>query len=216
MGRLKILALALFCCNVFCQESNQAEEVSISDNTTQTEHVNSITGFYGGADLGMDLLKQKAHNNSSNTGKSKSKPGLLLDAFVGYNFQLGKFIFGLEGILDFRTATPKTSINSKTFSLKRKYGFGLAPKIGYNIYNSLNGYVNFGTLTSKYKIRGNNQKSNPTKTSMFVGLGLEQTFGTMFVRGEVNKVFKKTISKISSVGMSADSYTFKIGGGYRF
>lgn len=212
MRYLKVLPLVLFCFNTFAQESDNN---TASENLPLTENI-SVTGFYGGTDLGLDLLKLKSRDQISAIKRNKTKAGMLLDAFAGYNVQLGKFIFGVEGFLDFRTATPKTNINNKTYSLKRKYGFGLAPKIGYNIYNTLNGYVNFGTLTSKYKVRGNNEKPNPTKTSLFVGLGLEQTFGTMFVRGEVNKVFKKNISKINNISMSADSYTFKIGGGYRF
>lgn len=212
MRYLKVLPLMLFCFNTFAQESDNN---NASENLPLTENI-SVTGFYGGADLGLDSLKLKSRDQISAIKRNKTKSGMLLDAFAGYNVQFGKFIFGVEGFLDFRTATSKTNINKKTYSLKRKYGFGLAPKIGYNIYNTLNGYVNFGTLTSKYKVRGNNEKSNPTKTSLFVGLGLEQTFGTMFVRGEVNKVFKKNISKINNISMSADSYTFKIGGGYRF
>lgn len=210
MRYLKILPLMLFCFNSFAQET----ESGISETESSPVENTNITGFYGGADLGLDLLKLKSHNQISNSKKTKT--GALFDTFLGYNVQLGKLIFGIEGFLDFRTATPKTNLENKTYSLKRKYSFGLSPKIGYNIYSSLNGYVNFGTLTSKYKARGNNEKSNPTKTSLFVGLGVEQTFGTMFVRGEVNKVFKKTVSKINNVSMAADSYTFKIGGGYRF
>ncbi len=213
MRYLKAFPLILFCFNTFAQEAENND--NISENVSPAENI-SVTGFYGGADLGLDLLKLKSRNQISTAKRSKTKSGLLMDAFAGYNVQLGKLIFGIEGFLDFRTATPKTNIDNKTYSLKRKYGFGLAPKIGYNIYSTLNGYVNFGTLTSKYKARGNNEKSNPTKTSLFVGLGLEQTFGTMFVRGEMSRVFKKNVSKISNVSMSADSYTFKIGGGYRF
>lgn len=213
MRYLKFFPLILFCFNTFAEKAENSDNAV--ENVPPVENI-SVTGFYGGADLGLDLLKLKSRNQVSAVKRNKTKSGVLLDAFAGYNVQLGKFIFGIEGFLDFRTATPKTSIDNKIYSLKRKYGFGLAPKIGYNIYNTLNGYVNFGTLTSKYKARGNNEKSNPTKTSLFVGLGLEQTFGTMFVRGEVNRVFKKNVSKINNVNMSADSYTFKIGGGYRF
>lgn len=212
MRYLQVFPLMLFCFSAVAQE---AKDSGASENAPSG--ITSVTGFYGGADLGLDLLKMKSRDQRTNSQKNKTKSSALLDAFAGYNVQLGKFIFGLEGFLDFRTATPKTDISSRTYSLKRKYGFGISPKIGYNIYNTLNGYVNFGTLTSKYKVRGNDEKSNPTKTSLFVGLGLEQTFGSMFVRGEVNRVFnKKNVSKINNVNISADSYTFKIGGGYRF
>ena len=221
MRCLKFLVLFPFVNIAFCQETQETPEAleTVENQAVQEQQSkadSSITGFYGGTDLGMDFLKQKSRNNLTRASKNKTKSGMTLDAFVGYNVQFGDFIFGLEGSLDFRTASPKVSIDGKNFSLKRKYSFGISPKIGYNIYNNLNGYVNFGTLTSKYKVRGNGDKSNPTKTAMFVGLGLEQSFGTMFVRGELNRVFKKTVSKLNNVNMSADSYTFKIGGGYRF
>lgn len=213
MNKILVFSLIAICSsfNVFASETveNDSVENAVSDNV-------SITGFYGGVDLGSDFLKNKSHSNTSNTSSKKTKTGLLMDAFTGYNCQIGDFVFGIEGVLDFRTASSKTTLDSKTFSLKRKYSFGLAPKIGYNIYNNINGYINFGTLTSKYKVRSSDSSANPTKTSLFVGLGVEQSIGSMFVRGELNKVFKKTISKINNVSMSADSYTFKIGGGYRF
>lgn len=197
------------------ENAEKIENEAIKDQAPVDDQV-QLAGFYGGVDLGADFLKNKSHSNTSNIDRKKTKMGFLMDMFTGYNCQFGDFVFGVEGFMDYRTTSPKTTVDNKTFSLKKKYSFGLAPKIGYNIYNNITGYVNFGTLTSKYKVRSSDSKSNPMKTSLFVGLGVEQSFGSMFVRGELNKVFKKTISKINNVNVSADSYTFKIGGGYRF
>ena len=83
--------------------------------------------------------------------------------------------------------------------------------------SNLNAYLSVGLLGSKFRIRADDEKSNPFKTSMFLGLGLEKSIGSdMFVRGEVNKNLKKKAATFSNSIVSLEAYTFKIGGGYRF
>jgi hypothetical protein len=196
--------------NTDMEHQNNEESVSVTAATGQ------ITGFYGGADIGLDMSKLKLNNTVTHTTAKKRKSGLLLDVFTGYNCQLGNFICGVEGFLDFKTTKNSAKVDTKTVNSRRKYEFGLAPKVGYNIYDDLNGYANIGLLLSKYKVRSTDGNSNPLKTLFFAGIGLEQSFGTLFVRGELNKIFKKTITNVGGVKTSTDSYVFKIGGGYRF
>ncbi|MDR2666635.1 MAG: hypothetical protein LBB34_00755 [Holosporales bacterium] len=200
------------------QENNSYVEDGEQDSSGEqkSNSSNCITGFYGGADMGLDVLKVKLNDTTTGTTAKKGKGGLLLDVFSGYNCQLGSFIYGIEGFLDFRMTKNSTKVGVKTVSSRKKYGFGLAPKIGYNIYNDLNGYANFGLLVAKYKIRSADNKSTPLKTSFFAGIGFEQSFGSLFVRGELNKIFRKTIANVGGIKTSVTAYVFKIGGGYRF
>lgn len=133
----------------------------------------------------------------------------------GYNIKSGKVFLSVDKITERQEVREKTEKGDE-YILRKRYGFGLAPRIAYNIYKNFNGYVNFGTTLSKYKATGDNFKKALTKKSTFVGLGIEQTFGMMFVRGEFNKVFKKSVSKINYGNLKNHSYTFKIAGGYRF
>lgn len=207
-------------------------EISTNSNNPTTcspasESISSAAGFYVGADIGIDSAKGHftKTTNLSTGSKKTSNTGGTGDVFGGYNFQMGKFIFGLECLVNINSVKNSASITSggttDYVSQKKRYGFGVAPRIGYAISSGLNGYVNFGTSLSKYSITsadsaGKQSKKNPSKTSVFVGFGLEQSFGQIFVRGECNKFFKKNIGKVGDTSSSSDSYVFKIGGGYRF
>jgi opacity protein-like surface antigen len=231
--------------------------------------VTSVTGFYGGVDIGLVRLKNKVCKDNTDTRKTKTKSGLLWDIFCGYNFQFGKVIVGVEILAGMEYARPKVfsrgsataDENSTTpiesTSLKRKYSFGLVPHIGYNVVGGFNVYFNFGTTVSKYNLRfkkrtrtaasnkqatANTQttvsttttttttttddivineqkaKKNKTKASMLLGLGLEQNFGPFFVRAECNKLLGRKVGAIEEgkERVKTNSYTFKLGGGYRF
>ncbi|MBQ7524023.1 MAG: hypothetical protein IJT08_00230 [Alphaproteobacteria bacterium] len=198
--------------------SSTADDVKVendvlAEDVGQSEIPAKLPGFYGGIDLGADFLQNTSRGNSV---KKKTSAGLLTGAFTGYNCQFGDFLFGVEGVLDFRTANAKTTVDDKVYSVRRKYGFGLLPRVGYGFRNDINGYFNFGVLASKYRVRGGGNKANPVKPSFLIGLGIEKTFGALFLRGEVNRSFKRNIARLNRVGISAGSYSFKVGGGYHF
>ncbi len=210
-------------------EGSQSETYSASSSAPIT----AITGFYGGISIGASKLKAKLSKSKSSdtqTNKNKSKAGFLGDLFCGYNFQIGRFIAGVECTLGMESARPTTAIKNENntqenTSLKRKYNFGLVPRIGYTIYGGLNAYMNLGTTFSKYQVKQQvsskdgtttNSKKRKSKLSLLVGLGLEQSFGPLFVRAECNKIFKRNISEINSTHVNSDSYVLKLGGGYRF
>ncbi len=213
-------------------ESKAAEENEMasknSDNYSGSScSIVSSTGFYAGADVGVDSSKGRftKTTNSATENKKASGNSATGDIFGGYNFQMGRFIFGLECLVSINSAKVSTDISSggttDSVSEKRKYGLWIAPKVGYAISGGLSGYLNFGTAINKYALTstdssGKQTKGSPSKTSMFVGFGIEQSFGSIFVRGECNKIFKKSAGKVGDTSISADSYVFKIGGGYRF
>jgi opacity protein-like surface antigen len=218
----------------------------------------SVTGFYGGVDVGMSHLKNKTtkRNKTQVKGeaggteavlivekKKKGKSGFAWDVFCGYNFQMGKFIIGIEALGGMESSKPRvftkgskveedesTTTQIESTTLKRKYNFGLVPHVGYNIFGGFNAYLNFGTVVSKYNVKlrskdkkkegkdenEKNVKKGKTKASFLLGLGAEQNFGPFFVRAECNKIFKRRLTEIEKKKVDTDSYIFKIGGGYRF
>lgn len=232
--------------NAEAQKENVDNSVSISSGTA------SVTGFYGGISLGMESLKSKftdenapkpenktppepgqAPKKEESAKKKASKTGLLGEVFGGYNCQFGKFVVGLECSIDMRTAKTEAEIGTEkktSIGIKRTYSFGIAPRFGYMITDSLFGYANVGTVLSKYRLSGKDKadaaakaiSKRSSKASIFIGLGAEQSFGSFFVKGELNKVFNKNVGKIEDEGKkvkvsaNSGSYVFKIGGGYRF
>ena len=186
----------------------------------------SVTGFFAGVDLGSDLLRGYFQNikESPSKKKNKTKIGMIGDFFAGYNFQLRRFIVGLEGFLLLDTARPLVKFDDShesKMSVKRKYSFGFSPKFGCAFTNGLNGYLKLGFVYSKFnaksEIETQTVSKNPNKTALSVGFGVEKDLGkSLFVRAECNKIFKKDVVKNSDSKISAGSLEFKIGGGYRF
>ncbi|MDR1488815.1 MAG: hypothetical protein LBI26_03710 [Holosporales bacterium] len=208
--------------------------------------VSSVTGFYVGVDAGASHLKNTFSLKDSKdkegkaTEKADSDTGMLGDIFCGYGVQLGRFVFTGEGLMATETAKPVTTksvteISSKDgeneekdkISQQRKYSFGFVPKVGFRVTNGLTVYVNCGTIVAKYLLgdektsdnkdnKTDNQKKSDIKPSLLVGLTLEYNFGSFFVKGEGNKLFKKSIIEEEADKLESDSYIFKIGAGYRF
>ncbi|MDR0744721.1 MAG: outer membrane beta-barrel protein [Holosporales bacterium] len=223
-------------------EAEQKNDQEISGDEelykSKTTNVVSVTGFYGGADVGIDFSKSKFSNDKDYqtagddsekkklARKRQSKTGFLGDIFAGYNCQFGKFMMGLECFVDMKTSKHNVEVGTETkqsVSLKRKYSFGINPRVGYAIFDSFFGYVTIGTTLSKHTLNAQNKSAadkkaakHPSKTSLFVGLGVEQNFGPLFIRGEVNKMLNKKLGEIEGVKTSVGSYVFRVGGGYRF
>lgn len=236
-----LLAVSFFSCGIQAAEGQSAQQDVTYDNgsdpvavsrdemaSVSTPVSSSITGFYGGLDVAVSNLKNTLDRNTKETKKNSSELGFGGDIFCGYKAQVGKFVFAIEGSFGMENAKPTTevsrgqSITEKT-SVKRKYNFGLVPKIGYVFFNGFNAYLNIGTVYGNFNIKQEITNSKePTsksagKTSFLVGLGAEQSFGSLFLRAECNKIFKGgSVTTLNDTKISADSYTFKVGGGYRF
>lgn len=176
----------------------------------------SESRFYSGVDTGIDSLRNKASDDNHNISKKNTKRKVLFDAFSGYNFYFGKFFIGIDGDVDFKSQSYQTKLNNQDYSLKRRFSFAITPKFGYNIFNNFNLCFKFGTLISSYKVHTSNKLSKPTKSSLLISIEIEKSIGDFFVRGGVNKIFKRKVKELNETALSAGSYSFKIGGGYRF
>jgi hypothetical protein len=200
------------------QENEQENKTANDDSYKDLDGVSFVTGFYTGADIGLDIHKTKAkkQTTTATTDRNKTKGGFLLNLFGGYSYQFGKLIIGVDGTASFTLGANKSNFDSETLTTKKRYGFGLAPKIGYNIRNNINGYLSLGMMCTKYKASTTSAKKSLHRCAVFVGLGLEKVLGQMFVRGEVDRVFKKSVAKVADVSVNSASYIFKFGGGYRF
>lgn len=259
MQLLKGMLLSMLLSGIACADGVVEEYNENSGDNAQTtspqqpaeyeapsaSNYTQVTGFYAGADIGLSNLKNKMskskNNGTETTRKNKKKNGFAGDIFCGYNFQMGRFILGLECLLGMESARPVTVIRDseaanatnttdlttpgESTSLKRKYTFGFVPRFGYAIFGGLNAYVNFGTTFAKYAIKHNKKEEgsdpksksrNKGRASLLLGLGLEQNFGPLFVRAECNKIFKRNVATIGTTKVSADSYIVKLGAGYRF
>lgn len=229
------------------ENNNDSASVGYQPDPLTSSSYTQVTGFYAGVDVGLSNLKnkmsrQKNTEKTTYVRKNKKKNGFSGDIFLGYNFQMGRFIFGAECLLGMESAKPVTIIRDgettvlqtkntelttpgESASLKRKYTFGFVPRFGYAICGGLNAYVNLGTMFAKYSLKHKEKKEgedvksqskNKGKASLLVGLGVEQNFGSLFVRAECNKIFKRNIATVGNTKVGSESYVVKLGAGYRF
>jgi opacity protein-like surface antigen len=201
-----------------------------------SEGCHSAAGFYGGAGLGFESVKNQFKRVSSTNGTAatnstdkvkKSNSSLTADVFGGYNFQIDKVLFGLECSVNFKPSKTETEVEfdsvKRDVSARRRYSFGICPRIGYNIFGGLIGYVKLGTDITKYNVRSKNKvdttketKKNSHKTVIQTAIGLEQHFGQWFVRGECSKFFGKHVGTLDGAKVTSGSWGGVIGAGYRF
>jgi hypothetical protein len=212
------------------------------------ESGNSVTGFYGGAVLGFESIKnqykkisksrskksdgaKKSDGNKKEDGPDKvkkSKAGVVTSIFAGYNFEFGKAVVGLECSISFKPAKTETEMEldsvKKNILAKRRFGFGVYPRVGYKILDGLIAYIKLGTDITKYHIRSrdnNKDKAQEVKKSSHkaviqTAIGLEQHFGQWFIRGECGKFFNKNAGNVEGAKISSGSWGGVIGAGYKF
>jgi hypothetical protein len=202
-----------------------------------SENCYSVTGFYGGGSLGFESVKNQFKKTSGSgsaatTGSSdkikKSNSSLVAAVFGGYNFQVDKIVFGLECSVNVKPSKAETEVEfdsvKRDVSARRRYSFGLCPRVGYNLFGSLVAYVKLGTDITKYNVRSKNKtdstakesKKNSHKTVIQTAIGVEQHFGQWFVRGEFSKFFGKHVGTVDGAKVTSGSWGGLVGAGYRF
>ncbi|MDR2598533.1 MAG: hypothetical protein LBC25_02335 [Holosporales bacterium] len=216
---------------------NQKEKIVQPEVQYLPESSYSATGFYGGGGLGFESVKnqfKKASGTSSATASTtntsdkikKSNSGLLASVFGGYNFQFDKVLFGLECSVNIKPSKTETEVEfdsvKRDVSVRRRYGFGIGPRVGYN-FGGLIVYAKLGTDITKYGIKSKSKadttketKKNSHKTVIQTALGAEQNFGQWFVRGECSKSFGKNLGTFEGAKVTSGAWGGTIGAGYRF
>jgi hypothetical protein len=178
--------------------------------------VSRVTGFYTGTEDPADLPRMTS-GSGKGAGRVEKKPGPMLSLFGNEKDGGWDLVIGIDSDFGFGIDNKKTKFNTNSISVRKKGNFGLAPRIGYGASNSTNGYVSFGVLWARYKPGSETSKRLSTKSAMYVGLGVNQEVGSLFVRAEVDKIFGKLANNVTEAGKkSISSYVLKFGGGYRF
>ncbi len=114
------------------------------------------TGFYVGVEGGLDFIKTRGSFTTTlqTTGSySTNKTAGLLGGLVGYNYQIGQLVVGLEGNLDAVLGGKKSStfldsgLNLITASTRTTYAGDIRGRLGYAFDRALlfiDGGVAFG------------------------------------------------------------------------
>ena len=181
-------------------------------------------GFYAGGNIDKDFLRFFIKDPAEVSKKFKGKKFQQIwgqELFAGYNFVFKNFIFGLDCFLSFFPAN--VSKLSKNPKYKRKYCFGIEPRVGYSFSDNFSFFVNLGVARSKYQVEIVEQQSDVKTLAgskyaiMLIGLALEQNIGSIFVRAGCDKILDRDFKNLRNKNdHPVGGYVVKIGAGYRF
>lgn len=145
------------------------------------EPIFSWTGFYVGANVGYGFGK----SDWAFPAASTSPKGILAGGQLGYNYQIGSFVFGLEGDYDYSGMKGDTACLGGTCSTKNSWLATGRGRIGYAFDRFLpyiTGGVAFGNIKAEHTILGN---ASSNRTGYALGGGLEYAFlGAWSLRAE--------------------------------
>ncbi|MDR1233649.1 MAG: porin family protein [Holosporales bacterium] len=211
------------------RQQSEKEGRGASTTYSNSREITAVTGFYAGGIVGMDFVSNRFHKDGKDDESKKvkkSKSGFTGGIFGGYNFQIGEILVGLECLIGMKPSKSETEVEveseKKDASLKRSYNFGIAPRIGYAVWSGGFGYIRLGTDVVGYRFNLKNKsdsketKKNKHKCIIQTAIGIEQHFGSWFVRAECGKCFNKKAGAIDGVNVSTRSWSGSVGAGYRF
>jgi len=138
------------------------------------------SGFYAGGNIGWGWARGDA--TVAGVGVSQDFNGLIGGGQIGYNFQSGAFVFGVEADAQLASDQHKTAAVAGvgTVSVRTPYFATFRGRAGYSMDNWLF-YVTGGAAYSKYTIDatvlGVNSVSANYRWGWTLGAGVEWMFG---------------------------------------
>lgn len=195
------------------------------------------TGVYLGAHLGYGQGRGSISDPSdTNERLSTTMKGALGGGQIGYNYQVGSWVYGLEAdisasnIEGTTTFVDPASGDVSSGNPRNRWTSLVTGRVGYALGRSLvyvKGGAAFGGF--RYNARdltnGITSDANFTRTGWTIGAGLEYALtGPWSIRGEYDylKFSSGTFSGVDSTGQSGqasfrqDIHQFKVGLNYRF
>jgi outer membrane immunogenic protein len=135
------------------------------------------SGFYIGGHLGYAWGKEDVRDLVTGITVQSEPDGFLGGAQVGFNWQTGQFVFGVEGDWSWANADASTAIPGAIVNTEHNWYATLTARAGYAVDNWLF-HVKGGAawLDADYSIAGVSSGGD-TRTGWTVGTGLEWALG---------------------------------------
>ncbi|WP_082540788.1 outer membrane protein [Pseudolabrys sp. Root1462] len=139
------------------------------------EPVFSWTGFYIGVNGGYGWSRFTGTGTFG--ADSVTAKGWLAGATVGYNYQMGRFVLGVEGDFDWANVKYDTPLFAGTLTLKNDYFITAAARLGYAFDRTLL-YGKVGAAWTRDKYDGNDGAggtvtATSNRTGWMLGAGVE-------------------------------------------
>jgi outer membrane immunogenic protein len=180
----------------------------------------SWTGFYAGLNAGYGFGKS---DWDFPAGTSVSPDGFLGGVTLGYNLQTGRWVWGLEGDVDYAAIKKSDACGAGTCELKTDW-FGTARgRIGYAGWNNFLPYLTGGAAFGDIKATDpTGASASKTKVGWTAGGGLEYAmWANWSVKAEYLYVDLGKFDAGADLGGPSDNISFKAnivraGVNYRF
>jgi len=150
---------------------------------------------------------------------------------VGYNFQTGRFVLGVEGEYSFANVKYDTALFAGNLTLKNDYYATVAGRLGY-AFDSILVYGKAGVAWARDKWDGNDGAGgtvtgNFNRQGWVIGAGVEYAFwGNLSAKVEYNYLWFKSISELptttgglgvlGAADVKQQTHLVKLGLNYRF
>jgi outer membrane immunogenic protein len=176
------------------------------------------SGFYVGGHLGYAWGREELRDVITGVTGPSDPDGFLGGAQIGFNWQTGAFVFGVEGDWSWTNADGSTAIPGAIVNSEHNWYSTLTARAGYAVDNWL-WYVKGGAawMDADYSIAG--VKAGETRTGWTVGTGLEWALGPNWsAKIEYNYLDFGSDRIAAPIGVDADTqaHLVKLGLNYRF
>jgi outer membrane immunogenic protein len=176
------------------------------------------SGFYIGGHAGYAWGREEITDNITGVTGATDPSGFLAGAQVGYNWQVGQWVFGIEGDWSWTNADGSTAIPGAIVTSEHNWYGTATARLGYAVDNWL-WYVKGGAAwaDADYSIAG--VSVGETRSGWTIGGGLEYGLTPNWsAKLEYNYLDFGKDSIAAPIGVQADTqvHLFKAGLNYRF
>ncbi len=176
------------------------------------------SGFYVGGHIGYAFGREDLRDVITGVTSASDPEGFLGGAQIGFNWQTGAFVFGIEGDWSWTNADGSAAIPGAIVNVEHNWYGTATARVGYAVDNWL-WYVKGGAawMDADYSIGG--VSSGDTRTGWTVGTGLEWALGPNWsAKLEYNYLDFGNERIAAPIGVDADTqaHLVKLGLNYRF
>ena len=191
--------------------------ISVSARSTRPSPRRSWPLITGAASTSADISATPSAAKTCVTSASDPE-GFLGGAQIGFNWQTGAFVFGIEGDWSWTNADGSAAIPGAIVNVEHNWYGTATARVGYAVDNWL-WYVKGGAawMDADYSIGG--VSSGDTRTGWTVGTGLEWALGPNWsAKLEYNYLDFGNERIAAPIGVDADTqaHLVKLGLNYRF
>lgn len=176
------------------------------------------SGFYIGGHAGYAWGREGITDNITGVTAATDPSGFLAGAQVGYNWQVGQWVFGIEGDWSWTNADGSAAIPGAIVTSEHNWYSTLTGRVGYAVDNTL-WYVKGGAAWAETDFSIAGIGVSETRNGWTIGGGLEYGFTPNWsAKLEYNYLDFGKDSIAAPIGVQADTqvHLFKAGLNYRF